>query len=139
MYRPVPRCRSQCPRWPPEGAQVEALEGEGSALEAIRWRRQNDAEPHRLPAQQLFLFIGADPNTDWLAGTGLKLDPGGFVLTGRDAAPDRLPLESSRPVIFAVGDVRSASVKRVAAAAGDGALVVASIHTLLQREESGHN
>jgi thioredoxin reductase (NADPH) len=121
-----------------EGAQVEALEGEGSALEAVRWRAKSEADPHRLPARQLFLFIGADPNTDWLAGTGIKLDPGGFVVTGRDAAPDRLPLESSRAGIFAVGDVRSDSVKRVAAAAGDGALAVASIHALFQRQEAQH-
>jgi len=119
-----------------EGAQVEALEGEGSALAAIRWRGTGEAEPHRLPARQLFLFIGADPNTDWLAGTGIALDPGGFVVTGRDAGPDRLPLESSRAGVFAVGDVRSDSVKRVAAAAGDGALAVASIHALFKRQEA---
>lgn len=104
-----------------EGAQIETLEGDGSALEAICWRGRDEADPHRLPVRQLFLFIGADPNTDWLARTGIKLDPGSFVVTGKDAAPDRLPLESSRSGIFAVGDVRSDSVKRVAAAAGDGA------------------
>jgi thioredoxin reductase (NADPH) len=122
-----------------EGAEVEALEGEGSALEAIRWRRRGEAKSQRLQVRQLFLFIGADPNTDWLAGTGIKLDRGGFVITGGDAATDRLPLESSRPGIFAVGDVRAQSVKRVAAAAGDGALAVASIHTLFQRREAEHS
>jgi thioredoxin reductase (NADPH) len=116
-----------------ENAEVEALEGEGSTLEAIRWRGRGEAEPHRLPARQLFLFIGADPKTEWLAGTGIKLDAGGFVVTGRDAAAERLPLESSRDGVFAVGDVRSDSVKRVAAAAGDGALAVASIHALFKR------
>lgn len=119
-----------------EGVEIEALEGDGSALEAVRLRRKGDAEARRLTARQLFLFIGADPNTGWLAGTGVKLDPGGFVLTGHDAGPDRLPLESSRSGVFALGDVRSQSVKRVAAAAGDGAQVVASIHTLFARQES---
>jgi len=122
-----------------EGAEVEALEGKGSALEAIRWRRRGEAKSQRLPVRQLFLFIGADPNTDWLAGTGIKLDRDGFVITGGEAATDRLPLESSRPGIFAVGDVRAQSVKRVAAAAGDGALAVASIHTLFQRREAEHS
>ena len=76
----------------------------------------------------LFSFIGAEPNTDWLQSSGLKLDERGFVVTGGD---DRLPLETSRRGIFAVGDVRSGSVKRVAASVGDGAQVVAAIHQYL--------
>jgi thioredoxin reductase (NADPH) len=122
-----------------EDAEMVALEGEGRALEAIRWRRKGAAEePVPLLVRQLFLFIGAEPNTDWLAGTGIALDPRGFVVTGRDATCDRLPLESSRRGIFAVGDVRSGSVKRVAAAAGDGAQVVASIHEFLAHETAAH-
>ena len=76
----------------------------------------------------LFSFIGAEPNTDWLQSSGLKLDERGFVVTGGE---DRLPLETSRRGIFAVGDVRSGSVKRVAASVGDGAQVVAAIHQYL--------
>jgi thioredoxin reductase (NADPH) len=83
------------------------------------------------PARQLFLFIGADPNTDWLEGIGVALDERRFVRTGADAGVDRLPLETSRRGVFAIGDVRSGSVKRVAAAAGDGAQVVASVHAYL--------
>ena len=83
--------------------------------------------------RQLFLFIGADPNSDWLAGAGVTLDERGFIQTGVDAGPNRLPLETSRQGIFAIGDVRSGSVKRVAAAAGDGAQVVASVHAYLAR------
>ena len=79
----------------------------------------------------LFSFIGAEPNTDWLEGTGLRLDARGFVLTGPDAGDERYPLGTSRRGIFAVGDVRSGSVKRVAAAVGDGAQVVAAIHLYL--------
>ncbi|RYG24132.1 MAG: NAD(P)/FAD-dependent oxidoreductase, partial [Burkholderiales bacterium] len=116
-----------------EHAEVIALQGEGHALGGIQWRGRTDDRGGSLPVRQLFLFIGAQPNTDWLAGTGIALDPRGFVMTGRDIAPDRLALESSRQGIFAVGDVRSDSVKRVAAAAGDGAQVVASIHAFLAR------
>jgi thioredoxin reductase (NADPH) len=81
----------------------------------------------------LFSFIGAEPNTDWLGGSGLKLDERGFVLTGDDVGDDRLPMETSRSGVFAVGDVRSCSVKRVAASVGDGAQVVAAIHAYLTR------
>lgn len=122
-----------------ESAEVENIEGQDSALDAVRWRQKGETRGNRLPTRQLFLFIGADPNTDWLAGTSIKLDSGGFIVTGKDAAADRLPLESSREGIFAVGDVRSESVKRVAAAAGDGAQVVASIHLFLKRTESARD
>jgi thioredoxin reductase (NADPH) len=82
----------------------------------------------RQPVRHLFLFIGADPNTDWLAGSGVALDPKGFILTGAEVDTERKSLETSRPGLFAVGDVRSGSVKRVAAAAGEGAQVVATLH-----------
>ena len=72
--------------------------------------------------------MGAEPNTDWLRQSGLKLDERGFVCTGEDAGEGRLPLETSRRGVFAVGDVRAGSVKRVAAAVGDGAQVVAALH-----------
>jgi thioredoxin reductase (NADPH) len=105
-------------------AQVTGLEGEGGALEAVRWRRGASGEVRR-PIRHLFLFIGADPNTAWLSGSGVALDAKGFVLTGADAAEKRRPLETSRRGVFAIGDVRSSSVKRVAAAVGEGAQVVA--------------
>jgi len=107
--------------------QVSGLEGRNGLLEAIRWRRASGEEVRR-PIRHLFLFIGADPNTDWLSGSGVTLDPKGFVLTGGDAGGDRGPLETSRRGVFAIGDVRSGSVKRVAAAVGDGAQVVAALH-----------
>lgn len=74
----------------------------------------------------------SEPNTDWLQSSGLKLDGRGFVLTGGD---ERLPLETNKRGIFAVGDVRSGSVKRVAASVGDGAQVVAAIHQYLAAQE----
>jgi thioredoxin reductase (NADPH) len=109
---------------------VTGLEGRDGALEAIRWR-QKSAEEVRTPIQHLFLFIGADPNTDWLSGSGIALDAKGFVLTGGDCNETRNPLEASRRGIFAIGDVRSGSIKRVAAAVGEGAQVVATLHATL--------
>ncbi len=110
-------------------AQVVGVEGSADGvMRAIRWRHGNSGAENRLAVSHLFLFIGADPNTDWLKGTGLALDHHGFVKTGADAAEGRLPLETSRRGIFAIGDIRSGSVKRVAAAAGDGAQVVAALH-----------
>ncbi len=111
--------------------QVTALEGSGGMLEAIRWRSRGDASEVRRPLRHLFLFIGADPNTDWLSGSGIALDPKGFVLTGAEAASDRRLQETSRAGVFAVGDVRAGSVKRVAAAVGEGAQVVATLHRYL--------
>jgi thioredoxin reductase (NADPH) len=106
------------------GAQVSALEGEGGALSAIRWR-EGGAEVRRA-IKHLFLFIGADPNTDWLAGSKIELDPKGFVVTGTGH-----PLQTSRRGVFAIGDVRAGSVKRVASAVGEGAQVVAALHGYL--------
>ena len=85
------------------------------------------------PARNIFLFIGAVPETDWLEGCGVAVDKHGFVLTGEAAsrgfpAPPCTALETSVPGVFAVGDVRSGSVKRVGGAIGEGAQVVALIH-----------
>jgi thioredoxin reductase (NADPH) len=93
--------------------------------------RQAGGEEISEPIRHLFLFIGAEPNTDWLAGSDIALDNKGFVLTGADAGSDRRPLETSRHGVFAIGDVRANSVKRVAAAVGEGAQVVAALHSYL--------
>ncbi len=111
-------------------AEISALEGSSGALEAIRWRRSGSGDEVRRPVRHLFLFIGAEPNTDWLAGSGVALDAKGFVLTGAGAAGDRQPLETCQRGVFAIGDVRSDSVKRVASAVGEGAQVVAALHAL---------
>ena len=115
--------------------KVTGLEGRDGVLEAIRWR-QGSGEEVRRPIQHLFLFIGAVPNTGWLSGSGVALDAKGFVLTGGDCNETRNPLETSRRGIFAIGDVRSGSIKRVAAAVGEGAQVVATLHATLAAMES---
>jgi thioredoxin reductase (NADPH) len=111
--------------------EIAALEGNDGILHSIRWRHTVSGEEIRRDIRHLFLFIGAEPNTDWLAGSGVALDPRGFVLTGPDAGADRRQLETTRPGIFAIGDVRSGSVKRVAAAVGEGAQVMAALHRYL--------
>jgi thioredoxin reductase (NADPH) len=112
-------------------ARVSRLEGEGGMLEAVHWRRGATGEEVRRPIRHLFIFIGAEPNTDWLSDSGVTLDAKGFVVTGGDAIGGRGSLETSRRGIFAIGDVRSGSVKRVAASVGEGAQVVAALHAFL--------
>ena len=111
--------------------QITGLEGVDGMLRAIRWRQDASGEDVRRDIHHLFLFIGADPNTDWLAGSGVALDPKGFVLTGPEAGTDRRQLETTRPGVFAIGDVRSGSIKRVAAAVGEGAQVMTALHRYL--------
>ncbi len=95
-----------------------------SGIEAVTWRDQQSARESTRPIHNVFLFLGADPCTEWLESCGVALDAKGFVQTGeRD-----LPLETSVPGVFAIGDVRSGSVKRVGGAIGEGAAVVAQIH-----------
>ena len=113
------------------GAQVSALEGSNGVMEAVRWRTDGAGPDVQRPVRHLFLFIGAEPNTDWLASSGIKLDAKRFVLTGADAGPLRHALETSRRGVFAIGDVRATSIKRVAAAVGEGAQVVAALHASL--------
>jgi thioredoxin reductase (NADPH) len=117
-------------------ARLTALEGSDGVLEAVRWRQARAREEARLPIRHLFLFIGADPNTDWLSGSGVALDDKGFVLTGLEAGAGRRPLETSCRGVFAIGDVRSSSTKRVAAAVGEGAQVVAALHAFLAAPDS---
>ena len=113
------------------GAAVTALEGTNGKLEMVRWQIGTTGQEVRKPIGHLFLFIGAEPNTDWLTGSNIALDAKGFVLTGADSGPDRHLLETSRRGVFAIGDVRASSVKRVAAAVGEGAQVVAALHGYL--------
>jgi thioredoxin reductase (NADPH) len=118
------------------GATVSGLEGEDGALKAVRWRLVATGEEIRRPLGHLFLFIGADPNTDWLGGSGVALDAKGFILTGDQAGAGRHALETAIPGVFAIGDVRARSVKRVAAAVGEGAQVVAALHAFLTERVS---
>ena len=111
-------------------SEVVALEGEAGQLSAVRWRGPDGRETAR-PARHLFLFIGAAPNTNWLSQCEVELDNHGFVRTGADLAPGHPLLQTSRKGVFAIGDVRAGSVKRVAAAVGEGAQAVAAIHAYL--------
>ncbi len=110
-------------------SEIVALEGSGGELSHVTWRHRGSGAETRRPVRHVFLFIGADPNTDWLSGSGVALDAHGFVETGLQ--PDRHALETSIAGIFAAGDVRAGSVKRVAAAVGEGAAVCAAIHQFL--------
>jgi len=118
------------------GCEISELKGSDGALSEVSWRNRGSGEVHARPIRYLFSFIGAEPNTDWLQSSGIKLDERGFVMTGDELGDDRLPLETSRHGIFAVGDVRACSVKRVAASVGDGAQVVAAIHAYLAKREA---
>lgn len=121
--------------------EVTALNGDGRRLRSIDIRKRNSA-PERLDADFLFLFIGARPCTTWLDAT-LARDASGFLKTGSEVAPmelvragwalERMPAqyETSWPRVYAIGDVRSGSVKRVAASVGEGSAVVHLIHRAL--------
>ena len=104
-------------------------------LQAVCWRSRSGAEEMRA-VQHVFLFIGADPNTDWLRRCEVDVDDKGFVRTGESQAQGvdepKLPLETSVRGVFAVGDVRAGSVKRVSAAVGDGAGAAAQLHLYLR-------
>lgn len=112
-------------------SEIVRLDGPPGALEAVTWQHRRTSIETTRPIRHVFLFIGADPNTAWLSASGVALDAKGFVQTGPAAAPDRTVLETSLRGIFAVGDVRSGSVKRVAASVGEGAQVVAAIQAFL--------
>jgi thioredoxin reductase (NADPH) len=118
-------------------SQIVELDG-NTKLESVKWQREGQLEQKTI--RHIFLFLGAQPNTGWL-GDCVALDRNGFVLTGLDAtgkwSANRPPhfLETSRPGIFAVGDVRSGSVKRVAAAVGEGAAAIQSLHQYLALNE----
>ncbi|CAN7656632.1 FAD-dependent oxidoreductase [Paraburkholderia terricola] len=112
--------------------ELTALEG-GARLERVHYRGAGGIEGS-MTAHHLFVFVGAEPNTGWLKTCEVSLDNKGFVLTGTDipgASARSLPLQTSVRGIFAIGDVRSGSTKRVASAVGEGAAVVAQIHRLL--------
>jgi thioredoxin reductase (NADPH) len=110
-------------------------------LERVRWRNNATGEETEKPIRHVFLFIGADPATAWLKDSGIALDTKNYVLTGSDVPSDArrsnngsgrlLPLETNVRGVFAAGDVRSGSVKRVGAAIGEGAIVGAELHAVL--------
>jgi thioredoxin reductase (NADPH) len=123
--------------------EIVALNGAaGGGLETVRWRDHRAGSESEAPIRNVFLFVGADPATEWLRGCGVETDKAGFVVTGdpsgNGGGSPRSPLESSVPGVFAVGDARSGSVKRVGGAIGEGAQVVAAIHKFLAHSEGPH-
>jgi thioredoxin reductase (NADPH) len=114
--------------------EIVGLEGRPEAgVEEVSWRDKARGMEESAAIRNVFLFVGADPATSWLDGCGVEVDKAGFVLTGQKARDDGTasPLMSSIPGVFAVGDVRSGSVKRVGGAIGEGAQVVAALHAFL--------
>lgn len=103
-----------------------------TGVSGVRLRHRIDGEEEFMSLANVFMFVGADPETEWLHSCGVEVDSAGFVLTGDDLPGERTPkpaaLETSVPGIFAVGDVRSGSVKRVGSAIGEGAMVVPMVH-----------
>jgi thioredoxin reductase (NADPH) len=122
--------------------EVVAAHGEES-LESIDVRTGADGDPVRLASGGLFIFIGADAETEWLP-PDIALDSRGYVLTGADVGAagvwplerDPYLLETSVPGIFACGDVRSGPVKRVASAVGEGSMAIAFVHQYLSEAET---
>lgn len=126
-------------------SEVRQLIANDDTLEAVIVEDLETGERRRLDARFLFVFIGAEPHTEWLSEQ-VALDDGGYVLTGHEAASaagvgadaamrSPLALETSQPGVFAAGDVRSGSVQRVAAAAGDGAIAIRNVHQFLSTRE----
>ncbi|WP_327058896.1 FAD-dependent oxidoreductase [Luteimonas fraxinea] len=113
--------------------ELVTLEGDTErGLVGATYRERDSGETHHCDLRHVFLFVGADPNTGWLTDC-IALDHAGFVTTGAEGAgPGRsTSLQTDRPGVFAIGDVRAGSVKRVAAAVGEGAAVVSQIHQYL--------
>ena len=122
--------------------EIVALAGPPvGGVERVRWRNRRSGVETEAPIRNVFLFIGADPATEWLRGCGVAVDKAGFVTTGAQAKGSAAPtsqLEASVPGVYAVGDVRSGSVKRVGGAIGEGAQVVAAIHGFLSHFPGPH-
>ena len=106
--------------------------GGDNVLQSVTWQHRETRASATHPIRNVFVMIGAEPNTEWLNGC-LALDNKGFVETGQDVGGRALtsPYATSKPGVFAVGDVRAGSVKRVASGVGEGSVVVAAIHQYL--------
>jgi thioredoxin reductase (NADPH) len=109
--------------------EIDEVEGERD-LEFVRWTNRKTGESVRRPISSVFVMIGAEPNSGWVYGA-VKLDDKGFVLTGGQPGFEATSYATSVPGIYAVGDVRAESVKRVASAVGEGSVVISNIHRYL--------
>jgi thioredoxin reductase (NADPH) len=111
--------------------EIVHLEGGAAGVESVTWRHRQSGKDETRRLHHVFLFLGADPCTDWLKDCDVEIDAKGFVTTGQNGGT---PLETSVPGVFAIGDVRAGSVKRVGAAIGEGAAAVAQIHGFLAKQ-----
>jgi len=110
-------------------SEIVKLEG-GPSLESVAWISRQSGDVTVKPIGSVFVMIGAEPNTGWLFNV-VKLDKKGFILTGGTEGFEMTPYATSVPGMFAVGDVRSSSVKRVASAVGEGSVVISDVHRYL--------
>jgi thioredoxin reductase (NADPH) len=122
--------------------EIVAVEG-GNHLNSVHWRNSQTGQTEKYEISHIFVMTGADPNTHWLNGC-IALDAKGFIKTGPDLSPENLSvagwpltrqpylLETSLPGVFAVGDVRGGSIKRVASAVGEGSITISFVHKALQ-------
>jgi thioredoxin reductase (NADPH) len=122
--------------------EIVALEGDNH-LNSVYWRNGKTGQTEKHEISHIFIMTGADPNTHWLNGC-ITLDDKGFIKTGPELSPENLNttgwllmrppylLETSLPGVFAVGDVRGGSIKRVASAVGDGSIAISFVHKVLQ-------
>jgi thioredoxin reductase (NADPH) len=110
-------------------SEIEKLEGK-ITLESVTWANRRNGNSTTKPIGGVFVMIGAEPNSGWLYGT-VKLDNKGFVLTGGADGFESTPYATSVPGIYAVGDVRAKSVKRIASAVGEGSVVISDVHRYL--------
>ena len=125
--------------------EIVALEGANNHLKSIRWQNRQTGQMEQRDISHVFIMTGADPNTRWLNNC-IALDSKGFIKTGSNISSEelsiahwslyRLPylLETSLPGVFAVGDVRSNSIKRVASAVGEGSIAISFVHQVIQQE-----
>ena len=122
--------------------EIAAVEGDNH-VDSVYWRNSQTGQTEKHQISHIFVMTGADPNTRWLDGC-IALDDKGFIKTGPDLSPDNLTttgwpltrqpylLETSLPSVFAVGDVRNGSIKRVASAVGEGSTAISFVHKVLQ-------
>jgi thioredoxin reductase (NADPH) len=108
--------------------EICGLEGSEGSLQRVRWKLRDTGQETSHVVGHVFSFIGAEPNTEWLGASGIHLDGNGFVITGANGSH---ALATNCAGIFAVGDIRCGSVKRVAAAVGEGSGVVSAVHAYL--------
>ena len=110
-------------------------------LESVLWKNRRSGEEQERTVHHVFLFIGADPNTEWLRQCPIEMDVHGFVCTGPSVTQAHsrvlMPYETTQHGVFAVGDVRATSVKRVASAVGEGSVVVSQLHAYLAESRTG--